>query len=142
MQVLVAIVRLPKTRHLVSEMGDSLRAVHQEISAIKGRIEGGEDMDKEIDRQINEVRQEIAEIHKQASNITQQIHDIRSQVGDARQQVEAMVHQINGLTHHRLLFESDVMPRITEALQYQENLVKSLPVVLRRHERKLRKLEN
>jgi methyl-accepting chemotaxis protein len=155
---------------MVLEIGDSLRVFNLEIGAIKERIEHRKTMDKEINRQIHEVRQEIGEIHKQASDISKHIHDIRSQinasrqqisdtgqqisdtgqqvndtrqqVNDTRQQVEAMVHQINGLIHHRMLFESDVMPRITGALEYQENLMKSLPVVLRRHERKLHELEN
>jgi len=163
LRFLVAIVRLPKTRYRVSQIGSRLRVVGLEISTLKDKIKLRENMDKEINRQISEVRQVMAEIHKQTSDISKHIHDIRGQINDSiqqtndtrqqldamglqindtRQQSEAMVHQINGLIHHRLLFESDVLPGITEALQYQENLMKSLPVVLRRHERKLREFKN
>ena len=98
---------------------------------------------------LPQMRDMVFDINHQINGINHQINDINHQINDINHQINSINHQINSISHqlhtlneHQHLFNTEYLPSLIESLNYQENLKKSLPVVLRQQERKLRELEN
>ena len=71
-----------------------------------------------------------------------QINAINCQLNEIGHQINEIDHQINEIRHHLHVFDTDCRPLLVESLNYQENLKKSLPVVLRQQVRKSLEREN
>ena len=50
-------------------------------------------------------------------------------------------NQIKDINKHQLDFDKQYLPDLLESLNYQENLKKSLPVVLRAHHRYIKNID-
>ena len=90
----------------------------------------------ELNHQNNVVKQQIIEIDHKNNIANQQLN----------QQLNQQINEINRLMdetrHHQHVFDTEYWPLLVESLNYQENLKKSLPVVLRQQVRKSLELEN
>jgi predicted nucleic acid-binding Zn-ribbon protein len=102
-QILAAIIRLPKIKNMVFEMSLNIQDINHRINDISDKVD---ETNRQIERHINEINNQIKDINK-----------------------------------HQLDFDTQYLPDLLESLNYQENLKKSLPVVLRAHHRCIKNID-
>ena len=109
------------------------------ILAAIARLPQMYDLVIELNHQNNVVKQQIIEIDNKNNIANLQINQ---QINEINQQINEFNHLINETRHHQHVFDEEYWPLLVESLNYQENLKKSLPVVLRQYRRSIINKEN
>jgi uncharacterized coiled-coil DUF342 family protein len=98
------------------------------------RLPQTRDMLFAVNHQVVGITGQIDEMNKRINNIAHHVNEISSQINE-------IYHQIDEIKKHQDKYDTEYLPGLLDSLEYQENLKKSLPVVLRKQIRKSRDLE-
>ena len=128
-RMLIAIVRLPRTRAMVFHHNTLIGDMLQQIDTVNLHI-------NEIHQRFDELDRRFAEVNQRFEEVAQRFEEGGQQFEGIGHQINEINSQVNDIRHHQDAFDTDYLPGLIESLHYQGNLKKSLPVVLRRLVRK------
>ena len=109
-----------------------------QIFSALARLPQIRDMVFEMNHNIHDINHRINDINARVDEVS---HQLSYHVKEINNQVNEINNQVNEINKRQHAFDTQHLPDLLESLNYQENLKKSLPVVLRKHHRSLKSID-